>query len=111
MIGTAQLWYHRLERDTGTPSWRHFIELVNTRFGPPLRSNPLGELTALRKHGSVREFSDQFLALLCRTDPLTEQQQIQLFTAGLGQPLQTDVELQAPQSLESAMSLACAYER
>lgn len=111
MTGSAQLWYHRLERDTGTPSWRRFVELVNTRFGPPLRINSLGELIALRKQGTVREFSDQFLALLCRTDPLTERQQVQLFTAGLGQPLQTDVELQAPQSLESAMSLARAYER
>lgn len=44
-------------------------------------------------------------------DPLTERQQIQLFTAGLSQPLQTDVELQALRSLESAMSLARAYER
>ena len=93
MTGSAQLWYHRLERDMGTPSWRHFVELINTRFGPPLRSNPLGELIALHKKGTVREFSDQFLALLCRTDPLTERQQIQLFTASLGQPLQTDVEL------------------
>lgn len=41
---------------------------------------------------------------------MTERQQIQLFVDGLGQPLQTDVELQAPQSLESAMSLAHAYE-
>lgn len=50
--------------------------------------------------------------LFCaRTDPLIEHQQVQLFTSSLGQPLQTDVELQAPQSLESAMSLARAYER
>lgn len=111
MTSSAQLWYHRLEHDTGTPSWCRFVELVNTRFGPPLRSNLLGELIVLRKQGTARDFSDQLLALLCRTGPLTEYQQIQLFTVGLGQPLQMDVELQAPQSLESAMSLARAYER
>lgn len=61
MTGSAQLWYHRLEHDTGTPSWRRFVELVNTQFGPPLRSNSLGELITLRKKGTVREFSDQFL--------------------------------------------------
>lgn len=58
MTGPTQLWYHRLERDTGTPSWRHFVELVNTRFGPPLRSNPLGELITLRKLDTVRAFTD-----------------------------------------------------
>lgn len=111
MTGSSQLWYHRLEWDTGTPSWCIFVELVNTRFGPPLRSNPLGELTVLCRQGSVHEFFNNFLALLCCADPLSELQQVQLFTVGLGQPLQTDIELQAPQSLESAMSLAQAYER
>lgn len=42
MIRAAQMRYHRLERDLGTPSWRHFTKLANTQFGPPLRNNPLG---------------------------------------------------------------------
>lgn len=37
-------------------------------------------------------------------------QQINFFTAGLGEPLKTDVELQAPINLQTAMSLARAYE-
>lgn len=53
MIGAAQMWYRHVERDLGTPSWRHFTELVNTWFGPSLRSNPLGELVSLRKTGFV----------------------------------------------------------
>lgn len=36
---------------------------------------------------------------------------MELFTVGLQEPLRTDMELQAPQSLEVAMSLARAYER
>ena len=51
------------------------------------------------------------MALLTRTGPLTEAQQIQLFTVGLGEPLSIDVQLQGAQSLEVAMSLARAYER
>lgn len=58
MTSSAQLWYHHLERDIGTPSWRRFVKLVNTRFGPPLRSNSLGELIAIRKQGIVRDFLD-----------------------------------------------------
>jgi hypothetical protein len=38
-------------------------------------------------------------------------QQINLFTAGLGEPFRTDVELQAPAHLQTAMSLAQACER
>lgn len=34
-----------------------------------------------------------------------------LFTAGLGEPLKTDVELQYPANLQTDMSLARAYER
>ena len=80
------------------------------RFGPPLRSNPLGELAHLRRTGTVLEYQQQFLALLCRTEHLSSKQQVQLFTAGLRNPLKTDVELQNPSNLQTAMSLARAYE-
>jgi hypothetical protein len=43
--------------------------------------------------------------------PLDEQQQVNIYTAGLLEPLNTDVELQNPQHMEMAMSLARAYER
>jgi len=59
----------------------------------------------------MEKYQRRFLALLCRCDDLTPQHQIDLFTAGLGQPLSSDVEMQRPTSLESAMSLARAYER
>jgi hypothetical protein len=36
---------------------------------------------------------------------------MQLFTAGLQEPLSIDVQLQGPQSLEVAMSFARSYER
>lgn len=79
-------------------------------FGPPLRSNPLGELAYLRRTSTVQEYQQRFLALLYRTDQLTSKQQVQLFTAGLRNPLKIDVELQNPSNLQTAMSLAHAYE-
>jgi hypothetical protein len=108
---TAQLWYMRIHKEEGAPSWRRFSELLNTRFGPPLRSHPLGELTTCRRTGAVTEYQDRFLELLARAGTLTENQQVQLFTVGLGEPLSLDVQLQNPQTLETAMSLARAYER
>ena len=54
--GTAQLWYMQVQRDEGTPPWRRFTELLNLRFGPPLRANPLGELMACKRTTSVVDF-------------------------------------------------------
>ena len=84
---------------------------VNMRFGPPIRSNALGELKDLRRTGSVEDYQRQFLALLCRCDNLTWQHQVDLFTSGLGQPLCSDVEMQRPASLQTAMSFARAFEK
>ncbi|CAO2161375.1 unnamed protein product [Urochloa humidicola] len=107
----AQLWYMRVSQEEGTPSWRRFAELLNLRFGPPLRSHPLGELTTCRRTGTVAEYQDRFLGLLPRAGSLTDHQQVQLFTVGLGEPLSLDVQMQNPQTLEMAMSLARSYER
>jgi hypothetical protein len=59
----------------------------------------------------VEEYQRQLLALVCRRDHLSWQHQIDLFTAGLGQPLASDVEMQRSANLQTAMSLARAYER
>ena len=109
--GTAAQWYYQLERDLGIITWPRFVEFTNMRFGPPIRSNALGELKELHRTGTVEEYQRQFLALLCRCDNLTRQHQIDLFTAGLGQPLSSDVEMQHPANLQTAMSLARAFER
>jgi hypothetical protein len=72
----AQLWFMQIQRDEGTPQWWRFTELLHTRFGPPLRSNPLGELVACRRTGSVVEYQDRFEALLPRAGALTEVQKV-----------------------------------
>ena len=96
LVGTAQQWYYQLERDEGMLSWVCFEDFVNMRFGPPIRSNSLGELAQLRRTTMVDAYQKKFLALLCHTEPLSQLQQVQLFTVGLGKPLQTNAELQHP---------------
>ncbi|KAM3243961.1 hypothetical protein ACQJBY_055715 [Aegilops geniculata] len=108
--GSAQLWYMQVQRDEGTPQWRRFSELLNLRFGPPLRANPLGELMACKRTTSVVDFQERFEALLPRAGILSETQKVQIFTAGLQPPLSLDVEIHNPQSLAVAMSLARKLE-
>ena len=106
----AQLWYYQVQQDEGTPSWRHFKELLHLRFGPPLRSNPHGEMAACHRTSTVEEYQDRFQALLPRAGRLDEAQRVQLFTASLRPPLSHDVEIHNPQTLASAMSLARKIE-
>jgi len=74
--GVAQLWYTQLEEDSGTPTWPRFKEFLNLRFGPPLRSAPLFELTECRRTGTVEEYSNRFQALLPRAGRLDEEQRV-----------------------------------
>jgi len=62
----AQMWYMQVQQDEGTPSWRRFTELLNLRYGQPLRSAPLFELADCRRTGSVAEYQDRFQSLLPR---------------------------------------------
>jgi hypothetical protein len=65
----------------------------------------------LHRTGSVDEFAKRFMALSCRDPTITEQQQIQLFTTGMGDPLRLDVALQQPASMDDVVIFARAYEQ
>jgi hypothetical protein len=111
MDGVVAEWYYALECEYGLVLWARFAEFVNLRFKLPLRSNPLGEFKELRRAGSVKGYQRQFLALLCCCDGLSAIHAMNLFTAGLSEPMTSDVEMQRPADLQAAMSLARAFER
>lgn len=109
--GGAQMWYIQVQADEGTPSWRRFAELLNLRYGPPVRSNPMEELMACKRTSTVAEYQDRFEALLPHVGPLEERQRVQAFTAGLGPPLSIDVQVHSPQTLILPMNLARTLEQ
>ena len=110
--GVAAEWFYALERDIGgVLTWSRFIEFLQMRFGPPLRFNGMADLKALQRTGTVEDYTRQFLTILCRCDDMTHRQQTNMYTAGLGEPLRTDVEMEMPETLQRAMHLARVYER
>jgi hypothetical protein len=106
----AQMWWIQVQQDEGMPSWRRFTELINLRYGPPLRSALLFELADCQRTGSFTEYQDRFQALLPRVGRLEEAQRVQLFTGGLLPPLSHDVRIHNPHTLAVAMSLARQLE-
>lgn len=79
LTGMAQQWYYLMECDEGEPPWHLFKEYCYLRFRPPIRNNFLGELAKLRAVGTIEDYQEKFLALLCRADSLSSSQQVQLF--------------------------------
>ena len=109
--GTAAEWYYQMERDFGMVPWPRFVDFINLRFGPPIRTNSIAEIKALVRTGSVEDYSRSFHALLARCHNLAPRTVIDMYTGGLGQPLAHDVEMQHPANLQQAMSLARAFEQ
>jgi hypothetical protein len=89
------MWYHRLELNGGPPLWNHFVQLVQIRFRPSL----------------IDDFRVQFLSLSYRDLSISEDHKIQLFMAGLGQPLRMDVVLKKSTTLDEAIMYAHTYEQ
>jgi hypothetical protein len=94
----------------GYPNLGTFHGVGEPALRTPVAQQPPGRAVP-SPPGSVANYMKAFLTHLSRCDTITEPHQVAIFTAGLGEPLQTDVELQRPASLEDAMGLARAYER
>ena len=58
-----------------------------------MTDSPVGELMLLRRTDSVEDYTDKFLSYACRDADLSEQQLVQIYMAGLVNPLKTDVAL------------------
>lgn len=113
MTSVFQHWFYMLEHDMGdinAITWPLFRSLCQQRFGPPLGTNHLADLARLPFRGSVSEYQEAFQSRMAHTGSLTPEQQVQLITRGLPDPIRTDVELQTPSDLQCAMLLARACE-
>ncbi|XP_070028898.1 uncharacterized protein [Nicotiana sylvestris] len=112
LLGEAQLWYHQVEQEYPFVDWSEFKEYCALRFGPPLGSNPLGDLVNLKQTGSIEEYQRQFQERLARASKCVRvDQQVSLFIARLIDSVRLDVEMCSPPDLVHAMNIARAFEK
>nr|GMD93470.1 putative mitochondrial protein [Ipomoea batatas] len=102
MTGEAQLWYYQILRDEPRMTWGIFKDYCKLRFGPPHSTNPLGDLVNVKQRARhIDEYVSDFQLLLARADSVRIDQQVDLFTAGLDELLQIDVERSINEEEES----------
>ena len=111
LTDVAALWYGHLETKLGQrPSWTEFQKLIANHFGPPTRANPFGELISTRRSGTVAEYSKRFLENLSRVRPIADDDEWDIFTNNLGEPMKTQVEMLKLATLDATMDLAISFE-
>nr|GMD87068.1 uncharacterized protein LOC109178468 [Ipomoea batatas] len=109
LTGVAQSWHLRLELEEPAMSWKQFKQRCYLRFGLGLRGNTL---TSIRQHGRpVEEYSNKFQETLVRTTTVCQDQEVDLYTAGLDEWLRIDVENVHHINLDVAMNLARSFSR
>jgi hypothetical protein len=111
LLDDAQVWYHRVKLNGGLPSWNHFVQLIHTRFSPPLTESPIDELALLRRDGSIDEYCNKSMALSCHDPTISENHLVQPFTTGLSHHLLMDVVHQKLATLDEAVMYTQAYRQ
>ncbi|XP_068645156.1 uncharacterized protein [Aristolochia californica] len=107
MLDEALLWYHQINSEHHVLDWYLCKEYCILRFGPPARSNPLGDMVNFKQTGTIESYQKQFQErLACASRFVSPSQYVNLFTVGLMEALRLEVELHDPQDLVHAMNLA-----
>jgi hypothetical protein len=96
-----------------TSSW--FLGHVSSISSTSASGHPYMPILSPRSRlcftGTVEEYSWCYLALVSHCNYLSTCTKLDLYTGGLGQPLDSNVEMQHPTNLQHAMNLARAYEQ
>lgn len=69
-----------------------------------------GQLTKLRRKGTVQEYQVEFERLLAKASSLPQDRKVSYFISGLRDAIRIDVQANIPSILSNAISLARLYE-
>ena len=110
MTGDAASWYQYQKNNNLLHTWHQFVEEVKERFDRDYRKYFFGVLSKMCQTTTVAAFRTDFERVLNRVTNATEEQLIAIWTAGLKPPLNRELELRKPLTLQQAFSLSQTLE-
>ncbi|VFQ69232.1 unnamed protein product [Cuscuta campestris] len=105
----ASEWFRYYQANNCNVSWMAFLVAVRQRFDPDYYENYIGLLSKLHQITTVMDYQSSFKALLNKVAGVPEPTLIAMYIAGLKQPVQHEVNLRAPGTLQEAFALAREY--
>ena len=110
--GRALQWHQYYVKDKGSPvdlAWQPYLEDMRSRFGDTEFFDPMSDIVALKQHGTVEEFYDEFLSLF-NSLQLSAEYGLSIFISNLRPEISKTVRLFHPKTLSHAFSLAKQLE-
>ncbi|VFQ81342.1 unnamed protein product [Cuscuta campestris] len=105
----ASEWFRYYQANNCNVSWMAFLVAVRQRFDPDYYENYIGLLSKLHQTTTVMDYQSSFEALLNKVASVPEPTLIAMYIAGLKQPVQREVNLRAPGTLQETFALAREY--
>ncbi|VFQ66023.1 unnamed protein product [Cuscuta campestris] len=99
-------WFHYYQSNTYDASWADFLVAVQPRFDPHYYENYIGLLSKLTQTSSVLDYQTSLESLLNKVSGVPEAMLISMFVAGSEQPIQREINLRNPTTLQSTFALA-----
>uniref|UniRef100_A0A151UGU9 Retrotransposon gag domain-containing protein n=1 Tax=Cajanus cajan TaxID=3821 RepID=A0A151UGU9_CAJCA len=110
MEGPALSWFQWMERNNMLPSWKEFLQSLETRFSPSRFQNVKGRLCKLFQTGSVLQYLNEFEGLANRVTDVPPSFLLECFISGLCSDIQREVLAFQPVPFSEAAELAKLHE-
>ncbi|VFQ84422.1 unnamed protein product [Cuscuta campestris] len=102
----ASDWFRYYQTNNCGTSWEAFLLAVRQRFDPEYYENYIGSLSKLQQTSTILAYQTAFEAILNKISGVPEPTLVAMYVSGLRSPVQREVNLRNPRTLQEAFGLA-----